>query len=130
MKSILPKNIDEYIAGFPENVQERLTLMRSTLKKAIPGAEEAIKYAMPTMMVNGRNLVHFAAFKNHIGFYALPVTHEAFAKELSKYTTGKGSVQFPLDQQLPVSLITKMTKFRLKNAMEKAALLPRKTTRK
>jgi uncharacterized protein YdhG (YjbR/CyaY superfamily) len=130
MKSNLPKSVDEYIAGFPQSVQERLALMRSTLKKAIPGAEEAIKYAMPTMMINGRNLVHFAAFKNHIGFYALPVTHEAFAEELSGYTTGKGSVQFPLDQQLPVSLITRMTKFRLKSAVEKEGLLPRKPARR
>lgn len=119
MKSHLPKNVAAYIASFPENVQERLELMRSTLKKVVPDAEEAIKYAMPTIMLNGRNLVHFAAFTNHIGFYALPVTHEAFAKELSKYKTGKGSVQFPLDEPLPVGLITKMTKFRMKTALEK-----------
>lgn len=129
MKNNLPKNVEEYIAGFPEDLQERLELMRSTLKKAIPGAEEAIKYAMPTMMLKGHNLVHFAAFKNHIGFYALPVTHEAFAAELSKYKTGKGSVQFPLDQPLPVSLITKMTKFRMTTESEKADILSKKPAR-
>ena len=112
-------NIDEYISGFPKDVQDILQEVRATIQKAAPGAVEAIKYAIPTFMLNGRNLVHFAAFKSHIGFYPTPTGGEAFKKDLSKYKTGKGSVQFPLDEPMPLSLITKITKFRVKEAAAK-----------
>lgn len=105
-------NIDEYIAGFSNDVQKILEEIRVTIKQAAPGAEEAIKYAIPTFTLNG-NLVHFAAFKNHIGFYATPSGSEAFKKELSAYKTGKGSVQFPLNEPMPLDLITRMVKFRV-----------------
>lgn len=114
-----PATIDDYIAGFPADTQEILQTVRSTIQKAAPEATETISYAIPTFSFNGKHLVHFAAFKSHIGFYATPTGHEAFAKELSKYKQGKGSVQFPIDEPMPLSLITKITKFRLKEVKEK-----------
>lgn len=114
-----PTDINEYIASFPENVQKLLEQVRSIIKKAAPEATEAISYAMPTFKLNGI-LVHFAAFQNHIGFYALPSGNEAFQKELSEYKTGKGSIQFPLDKPLPEALITKIVKFRAQENLEKA----------
>lgn len=111
--------IDEYIAGFPEDIQKILELVRATIKKAAPGADEAIKYAIPTFILNG-NLVHFAAFKNHIGFYPAPTGMETFKKELSIYKTGKGSVQFPLDRPMPLDLITKIVQFRVAQNAGKA----------
>ena len=107
------KNIDEYIAAFPEEIQAMLEQIRATISKLAPTAEEAIKYAIPTFVLNGRNLVHFAAFKNHIGFYPTPTGIESFQKELSKYKHGKGSVQFPLDEPMPLALITKIVKFNM-----------------
>src|SRR6266498_3067439 len=95
-----PKNIDEYITGFPHDVQAILSKIRLTIRKAAPDAQETIKYQMPTFTLNG-NLVHFAAFKNHIGFYPVPTGIEKFKKELSVYEQGKGSVQFPIDQPMP-----------------------------
>lgn len=106
------KNIDEYIAGFPKDVQKMLKDIRATIKKAAPKAEEAIKYAMPTFVLHG-NLVHFAGYKNHIGFYPAPMGIEAFKKELSVYEGGKGSVQFPLDKPMPLALIAKIVKYRV-----------------
>jgi uncharacterized protein YdhG (YjbR/CyaY superfamily) len=120
MISTKPKNIDEYIIGFPEEIQKILKEIRSTIKKAAPEAEEKISYGMPAFMLNGI-LVYFAAFKNHIGFYALPSGNEAFKKEISAYKTGKGSIRFPLDKPLPLDLITKIVKFRIKENSEKAA---------
>lgn len=118
-----PKNIDEYIAGFSGDVQKILQTIRITIKKAAPDAEEAIKYQMPTFTLKG-NLVHFAAFKKHIGFYPVPTGIEAFKQELSVYKGGKGSIQFPLDKPIPYDLISKVVKFRvqenLKNAETKA----------
>ncbi len=105
--------VDEYIGAFPKEVQPLLNQVRQTIKKAAPNAEELISYAMPAYKLNGV-LVYFAGYKNHIGFYATPTGHEAFKKELSKYKEGKGSVQFPIDQQLPLSLITRIVKFRVK----------------
>lgn len=119
MKSTIAANIDEYIAGFPEETQEILELVRATIQKAAPDATEAISYAIPTFKLNG-NLVHFAAFKTHIGFYPAPTGGEAFKKELSIYKTGKGSVQFPIDEPMPLGLITRIVKFRVKENMEKA----------
>ena len=107
------KNIDEYIAAFPEEIQAMLEQIRATISKVAPTAEEAIKYAIPTFVLNGRNLVHFAAFKNHIGFYPTPTGIDSFQKELSKYKQGKGSVQFPLDEPMPLALITKIVKFNM-----------------
>src|ERR1051325_1187233 len=90
-----PKTIDEYIAGFPEDVQKILEKVRMTIKEAAPGAQETIKYQMPTFTLNG-NLVYFAGFKNHIGFYGTPKGNAALQQELSAYKQGKGSIQLPL----------------------------------
>jgi uncharacterized protein YdhG (YjbR/CyaY superfamily) len=114
-----PKNIDEYIAGFPPNVQEILEKIRATIKEAAPDAEETISYRMPTFTLEG-NLVHFAAFKKHIGFYPAPTGIEEFQKELSAYEGGKGSVRFPLDKPIPFALISRIVKFRVKQNLERA----------
>jgi uncharacterized protein YdhG (YjbR/CyaY superfamily) len=111
-------NIDEYIAGFPEDIQEYLKEIRETIKKAAPDAREKISYAMPTFELNG-NLVHFAAFKNHIGFYPAPSGIASFSEELSVYKSGKGSIQFPLGSKLPVDLITEIVRFRVQENLEK-----------
>jgi len=108
--------IDEYIKTFPENVQKILEKVRQTIKKAAPDAAEAISYRMPTFKLKGKNLVHFAAFKNHIGFYPIPSGIEAFKEELSVYKQGKGSVQFPLDQPIPYELISRIVEFRVKES--------------
>src|SRR6476469_311132 len=113
-----PETIDAYIAGFPTGIQKMLQQVRATIKKAAPQAAETIKYAMPTFTLNG-NLVHFAAFKNHIGFYPAPMGIETFKKELSVYKGAKGSVQFPLDQPMPLELITKIVAFRVTQNLEK-----------
>ena len=113
------ENIDGYIAGFPADVQQKLQLVRDTIRAAAPDAEEAIKYAIPTFVLNG-NLVHFGGFKNHIGFYPAPQGLEEFKEELSGYKGAKGSVQFPLDEPMPLELITKIVKFRVQKNMEKA----------
>ena len=120
-----PRNIDEYIAGFPSDVQKILQKIRTTIKKAAPEATEKISYQMPTFFLNG-NLVHFAAFKNHIGFYPVPTGIEKFKKELSAYEGGKGSVQFPLDQSIPYELISRIVKFRVKENLEKANIKKKK----
>jgi uncharacterized protein YdhG (YjbR/CyaY superfamily) len=112
-------SIDEYIKGFPPDIQKLLQQVRATIKKAAPDAEETIKYAMPTFTLNG-NLVHFAAFKNHIGLYPTPNGIEAFKKELSVYKGAKGSVQFPLDQPMPLELISKIVKYRVEQNVGKA----------
>jgi uncharacterized protein YdhG (YjbR/CyaY superfamily) len=113
-----PENIDEYIGTLPNDVQEILEKVRATIQKAAPEAKEKISYSMPAFEQNGI-VVYFAAFKNHIGLYALPSSHEAFKKELSKYKSGKGSVQFPLDEPMPYDLITKIVKFRVKENLKK-----------
>lgn len=115
-----PQTIDQYIADFPEDIQKILQKIRATIRKAAPGAAEAIKYQMPTFVLDG-NLVHFAAFKHHIGFYPVPTGIEKFKKELSIYRTAKGSAQFPLDQPIPYGLITKIVKFRVKENLARAA---------
>src|SRR6478609_1557397 len=123
------ENIDEYIAGFPEDIQKRLEVVRATIKKAAPKAEEAIKYAIPTFVLNG-NLVHFAAFRKHIGFYPTPSGIERFKDELSAYPNAKGSVQFPLDEPVPLGLIRRMVEFRVGEARRRPAAKPRGTKRK
>jgi uncharacterized protein YdhG (YjbR/CyaY superfamily) len=116
-----PNNIDGYIAGFPKDTQKILEQIRATIKKAAPDAEETISYAMPTFTLKGRYLVYFAAYKNHIGFYPVPAGNKAFEKDFSSYkTSGKGTVQFPLNKPMPLDLITKIVKFRVKENLEKA----------
>jgi uncharacterized protein YdhG (YjbR/CyaY superfamily) len=112
--------IDEYIATFPADVQKILKEVRAVIKDAAPEASEKISYQMPTFFLFG-NLVHFAAFKNHIGFYPAPRGIEEFQKELSVYKGAKGSVQFPLDQPMPLDLISRIVKFRVKDNMASAA---------
>ena len=112
-------SIDDYIKSFPPGIKKLLQQVRASIQKAAPGAEETIKYAMPTFMLNG-NLLHFAAFKNHIGLYPTPNGIEAFKKELSVYKGAKGSVQFPLDQPMPLELIGKIVKYRVAENMAKA----------
>ena len=113
------KTIDEYIKTFPADIQSTLEKIRQTIREAAPEALEAISYQMPTFFLEG-NLVHFAAFKNHIGFYPAPTGIEAFAKELSLYKGAKGSVQFPLEKPLPVELIERIVRFRVKENTRKA----------
>lgn len=113
------KAIDEYIAGFPQDVREILEKVRVTIRKAAPDAQETIKYRMPTFTLEG-NLVHFAAFKKHIGFYPVPTGIDAFKNELSVYEGGKGSVQFPLDKPIPYNLIRRIVKFRAKENLKRA----------
>jgi uncharacterized protein YdhG (YjbR/CyaY superfamily) len=119
IKATLATNINEYIAGFPKEVQVILEKLRAAIIKAAPEAKETINYAIPTFTLEG-NLVHFAAYKNHIGFYPAPSGIAAFKKELSVYDGAKGSVQFPLDKPLPLSLVTRIVKFRVKENLEKA----------
>ena len=114
-----PKDIDEYIAGFPGDVQEILEKIRATIRKAAPDAQETISYQMPTFKFHG-NLVHFAAFKKHIGFYPIPSGIEAFKDDLSAYKQGKGSVQFPLEETIPYELISRIVKFRVEENLKKA----------
>ena len=113
-----PKDIDEYIAGFPDDVQEILEKVRITIRKAAPGAEETIKYQMPTFTLNG-NLVHFGAYKKHIGFYPVPRGVEQFKKALSVYDGAKSTVRFPLDKPIPFGLISRIVKFRVKRNLER-----------
>jgi uncharacterized protein YdhG (YjbR/CyaY superfamily) len=118
MKNV-PADIDEYIEGFPSNVQKLLQRIRKTIRKAAPDAEEAISYAIPTFKLSG-NLVHFAGYKNHISLYPAPRGVAEFKKELAQYEGGKGTVQFPLDQPVPYDLITRIVKYRItQNAAKK-----------
>ena len=108
------KTIDEYIQNYPEEVQKILEKIRQTIKEAAPNALEAISYQMPTYKLKGKNLVHFASFKNHIGFYPTPSGITAFKKGLSPYKQGKGSIQFPIDKPIPYELIREIVEFRVK----------------
>lgn len=108
-----PKTIDAYIADFPPEVQVKLQQLRALIKRMVPQATERISYGIPTFFLK-KNLVHFAAFKTHIGFYALPTTNEAFKKELAAYKVGRGSIQFRLDEELPFQLIEELVAFRVK----------------
>ena len=115
-----PTTIDEYIADFPPDVRPLLEKVRAAIRKAAPDAEEAIKYMMPTFVLNG-NLIHFAGWSNHIGLYPGSRPIEVFKDELSKYEISKGTVQFPLDKPIPSALIGKITKFCVKRNAERAA---------
>ncbi|MFH1119244.1 MAG: DUF1801 domain-containing protein [Bacteroidota bacterium] len=114
----MSQEIDKYIAGFPEDVQQRLNLVRETIRLAAPEATEKISYMMPTFYLKG-NLVHFAGYKKYIGLYPAPSGIEAFQKELSVYKNAKGSVHFPHDQPLPLDLISAIVKFRVMENMAK-----------
>ena len=120
METKKPASVDEYIAGFPAEVQMILEQVRATIHKAAPGATEKINYAIPTFTHHGRDLVYFAAFKNHIGFYPTPVGVQEFKEEFSEYKTGKGSIQFPMDKPMPLDLITRIVKFRVRENLEKS----------
>jgi uncharacterized protein YdhG (YjbR/CyaY superfamily) len=113
MSRTAPKSIDHYIARFPKDVQALLTKMRVTIQRAAPQATEKISYAIPTFYLKG-NLVHFAAFKAHVGFYPTSSGIIAFKKELAGYKTSRGAVQFPFDRPLPLALVTRIVKFRVK----------------
>lgn len=112
-------SVDEYIGTFPEDVQLLLEKIRSVIINKAPEAVESISYGMPAYKTNGKPLVYFAGYKNHIGFYATPTGHTEFAEELSKYKQGKGSVQFPLDQPIPFDLIERIVEFRVKGNLLK-----------
>lgn len=111
------QSIDDYIKIFPKDIQLVLNKIRSTIIRTAPEAIEGISYQMPTFKLHGKNLVHFAAWKNHIGFYPTPSGTAKFKKDLSKYKYAKGSVQFPLDQPIPYDLIQKIVKFRTKGSL-------------
>ena len=112
------QTIDEYILMFPQDIQELLETLRQTIQEAAPGAEETISYQIPTFRLNG-NLVHFAAFRNHIGFYPTPSGIETFREELSIYGSAKGSVKFPLTRPLPVDLVRKIVRFRVQENLQR-----------
>jgi uncharacterized protein YdhG (YjbR/CyaY superfamily) len=114
----LMDSIDKYISAFPEEVQKLLVKIRITILKSAPGATESISYGMPAYKIKGKPLVYFAAFKNHIGFYATPTGHKEFEKDLSVYKQGKGSVQFPLEKPVPFELIGRITRFRVEENLK------------
>ena len=117
-KSTVAENVNEYIAAFEPHIQERLQQMRQAIKKAAPAAEELISYRMPAYKYHGV-LVYFAGYKNHTGFYATPTGHAAFKELLTVYKEGKASVQFPHNQPLPLALISRIVKFRVKENLER-----------
>jgi len=113
------KTIDEYIKSFPKDVQPILEKIRQTIRKAAPGSVETISYQMPTFKLNGKGLVYFAGYRNHIGFYPVPSGVAAFKKELSPYKQGKGSAQFPIDEPIPYDLVRRIVQFRIKETSGK-----------
>lgn len=113
------KTVAEYIKMFPENVQELLEKIRETIRKNAPEAIESISYQMPAYKLNGKPVVYFAGYKNHIGLYATPTGHAEFASELAAYKQGKGSVQFPLNKPIPFDLISRIVAFRVKEIAAK-----------
>jgi uncharacterized protein YdhG (YjbR/CyaY superfamily) len=117
----VPQTIDDYIAGFPDHVQQRLEKVRATIRKAAPDAEESISYRIPTFNLNGRYLIYFAALKKHIGVYPAPVAHAELKAALSPYASGKGTVRFPLDEPIPVGVLQKIVKFRMREHAARAA---------
>jgi len=124
----MPNAVDEFISNYPQDVQTILQKIRALIQKSAPGAEETIGYGIPTFKLNGKNLVHFSAFKEHIGFYPTPTGIEKFKKELSAYEGAKGSVKFPLNKPIPYALITKIVQYRVKEVSAQTA--PKKKTAK
>ena len=120
MKANPAKNVDEYIDVASKDAQSLLKQMRKAIKTTAPKAEESISYGMPAYKYLGKPLVYYGAFEKHIGFYATPTGHETFKKELAIYKSGKGSVQFPIDKKLPLKLIERIIKFRVKENEVKA----------
>ena len=121
MKSTKTKfsSIDEYIATFPEDVQKILEELRSTIRAAAPDAKETISYNIPTFTLNGKYLIYFAGWKNHISIYPIPIGTETFNKQIAKYVEGKGTLKFTLDKPLPFKLITKMVKLKVAENLKK-----------
>ncbi len=119
MKDSTPKTIDEYIAGYPKDVQVKLRKIRAVIRKAAPDAAEGISYQMPVFKLSG-NLVYFGAFSTHISFFPTSSGVAKFQKELKVYGTSKGTIKFPLDKPMPYALISRITKFRVKENLEKA----------
>ena len=116
-----PKDIDEYIAGFPDDVQEILEKIRMTIRRAAPDAEETISYQIPTFTLNNKYLIYFAGYKRHIGLYPAPRGIGRFKKELSVYGSGKGTLRFPLDKPIPFDLISKLVRFRAESLQQTEA---------
>ena len=117
----IPKDMDEYIASFPEDVQERLRKVRATIREAAPEAQETIKYGMPTFTLKG-NLVSFAVYKQHIGVYPVPAGNDAFGREIAVYKAEKSTARFPLDQPIPYELIRELVRYRVNENLERAAV--------
>jgi len=113
------ETIDEYIESFPENVQDILEKLRDTIRKTAPGAAESISYQMPTFKLDRKRLLYFSAWKNHIGFYSVPIGDAAFRKELSPYSGEKGSLRFPMDKAIPYDLVKKIVMFRMGEIQQK-----------
>ena len=113
------KTVDDYISSFTKETQSMLQIIRQIIKENAPGAIESISYGMPAYKINKKPLVYFGGYEKHIGFYATPTGHEKFKNQLSRYKQGKGSVQFPLDQPLPIELIAEIVKFRVTNNKQK-----------
>jgi uncharacterized protein YdhG (YjbR/CyaY superfamily) len=125
-----PETVKEYIDSFPKDTQKVLKEIRTTIKKLAPQAEEVISYAIPCFKLNGSPVIYFAGFKSHVSVYPAPRGNEAFSEELAAYKGGKGTVQFPLDKPLPLDLIARMVKFRMKENAEKTAKSKPKSAKK
>jgi uncharacterized protein YdhG (YjbR/CyaY superfamily) len=129
MATLKPKNIDEYISKCPPDTQEILEQVRATIKKVVPDAEETISYGIPTFNLNGTYLIYFAAYKKHIGVYPVPGTLNQIDMEFAAYkTSGKGTIQFPLNEPMPMNLITQLVRFQVKQNIERA--VKKKQTKK
>lgn len=113
-----PKNVEEYIKYFPEDVQSILQKVRKTISKVVPNAEEIISYAIPSFKMKGKYLIYFAGWKKHISIYPIPKVTKAFNKKISKYIAGKGTLKFPLSEDIPYDLISEITKLRLKESLK------------
>ncbi len=122
-----PAGIDEYIAGFPDDVQKVLQKVRETIRNAAPDAEETISYQIPTFTLGGRYLIYFAGFKKHVSVYPAPVGNAEFAEEMAVYGSGKGTAKFPLDRPIPFGLITRMVKLRMQETLSRVEAKGKKT---
>lgn len=118
--------VDDYISNFPKDVQLRLEKVRATIRKAAPGAVEKISYRIPAFQLNGRYLIYFAAFKSHLGMYPSPVGNPEFKTDLAVYKSGKATAKFPFDKPIPVGLITRIVKFKIKENLARAAAKKKK----